>query len=191
MVPDAPPILAMTTGWPMCFWNSTANGRKMLSVSPPAAHGTIILMGRSGYCAIAGAGKAASTPVSAAAPAIVTNVLAIRHLPVVWWAIQALCRKPTASSRRHQMAILRRNRGIRSRLLARSSGLRCTCSRRDLRGRLVDCCFLRGEMDCFACAPNDGLCGTGVMKALPPAGRPISFASKQDRPALPGQRCQA
>jgi hypothetical protein len=26
----------------------------MLSVSPPAAHGTIILMARSGYCALAG-----------------------------------------------------------------------------------------------------------------------------------------
>src|SRR5215204_2352814 len=83
----------------MCFWNSTANGRKMLSVSPPAAHGTIILMGRSGYCAIAGAAKATSTPVSAAAPAMVTNVLAIRLLPVVWWAIQALDRDDSSRAK--------------------------------------------------------------------------------------------
>ena len=50
-VPDAPPTLAMTTGWPRCFCSDGANGRKMLSVSPPAAHGTIILIGRSGYAA--------------------------------------------------------------------------------------------------------------------------------------------
>src|SRR6185295_1374285 len=51
----------MTTGWPMCFCRSGATGRKMLSVSPPASHGTIILMGRSGYAANAASGAAATS----------------------------------------------------------------------------------------------------------------------------------
>src|SRR4029079_14206571 len=41
----------MTTGWPRFFCSRFANGRKITSVSPPAAHGTMILMARSGYSA--------------------------------------------------------------------------------------------------------------------------------------------
>jgi len=47
-VPDAPVTLAMTTVWPRCFWSCWPNGRKIASVSPPAAHGTISFTGRSG-----------------------------------------------------------------------------------------------------------------------------------------------
>jgi hypothetical protein len=47
-VPEAPPTFAITTVWPSGFWNSCANGRKMLSVSPPAAQGTMSLTGLSG-----------------------------------------------------------------------------------------------------------------------------------------------
>src|SRR5690242_21886000 len=41
----------------MCFCSNGANGRKMLSVSPPAAHGMIVLIARSGYCAPAEVAK--------------------------------------------------------------------------------------------------------------------------------------
>src|SRR5512134_676491 len=44
-------MLAITTVCPRCFCSSGLNGRKMLSVSPPAAHGTIRRTGRSGYAA--------------------------------------------------------------------------------------------------------------------------------------------
>ncbi len=45
---------------------SGASGRKRLSVSPPAAHGTISLTGRSGYAANdAEAASAAAAPSSA------------------------------------------------------------------------------------------------------------------------------
>src|SRR5215211_6535383 len=58
----------MTIGWPRCFCSSGARGRKMLSVSPPAAHGTIILIGRSGNWAAAGPARdAAARPRMAAA----------------------------------------------------------------------------------------------------------------------------
>src|SRR5215217_7497650 len=58
----------MTIGWPRCFCSSGASGRKMLSVSPPAAHGTIILIGRSGNWAAAGPARdAAAKPRMAAA----------------------------------------------------------------------------------------------------------------------------
>jgi hypothetical protein len=60
-VPEAPPTFAITTVWPMCFCSSGAKGRKMLSVSPPAAQGTIIRIGRSGYAAWAAADASPSS----------------------------------------------------------------------------------------------------------------------------------
>ena len=62
-VPEAPDTWAITTGWPRCFCKSGARGRNMLSVSPPAAHGTIILTGRSGYSAAAA--QATTRPANA------------------------------------------------------------------------------------------------------------------------------
>jgi hypothetical protein len=47
-VPEAPVMLTMTTGFPRCFSMLLAMTRQMASVSPPAAQGTIILIGRSG-----------------------------------------------------------------------------------------------------------------------------------------------
>ena len=47
-VPDAPAMLTMTTGFPSCFSMLPAITRWMASVSPPAAQGTIILIGLSG-----------------------------------------------------------------------------------------------------------------------------------------------
>ena len=107
VVPDAPPTLATTTGWPRCFWNSTANGRKILSVSPPAAHGTIILMGRSGYCAIAGADKTDQHPGQRGSAGHRQERPCHASSPCfVSWAIQALDRDN--SSRATQGKVLRR-----------------------------------------------------------------------------------
>ena len=44
----APGLLSTTMGWPRCFSMALATTRLMTSVSPPAAHGIIILTGRSG-----------------------------------------------------------------------------------------------------------------------------------------------
>jgi len=50
--------LAMTTVCPRCFCSCCPNGRKIASVSPPAAHGTMSFTGRSGYAARAAAAAA-------------------------------------------------------------------------------------------------------------------------------------
>src|SRR5690606_9736147 len=49
MVPPAPARFSTTTVWPRVGRMASASERATLSVGPPAANGTIILIGRSGY----------------------------------------------------------------------------------------------------------------------------------------------
>ena len=90
LVPDAPPTLAMTTVSPMCFCNCGAKGRKMLSVSPPAGHGTISLIGRSGHSAKADETGAAVATKTAA-------VTIARREPSRTWALAAMVLQATCA----------------------------------------------------------------------------------------------
>src|SRR5580704_5118103 len=58
MAPEAPGWLMMTMVWPSDFSISPATSRVIWSVEPPAAHGTIRLIGRVGFQSAAAAGKA-------------------------------------------------------------------------------------------------------------------------------------
>ena len=67
--PDAPGWLTMTTFWPSAFSISAAVTRVTWSVEPPAAHGTMMVIGFVGFqvaCAEAGAAASASAAASAA-----------------------------------------------------------------------------------------------------------------------------
>src|SRR5215469_18113899 len=66
MVPPAPVTFSTMTGWPSELFIRSANTRPIVSVTPPTANGTTIMMGRDGYvCALAMRGRDGS----AAAPA--------------------------------------------------------------------------------------------------------------------------
>src|SRR5437870_13778981 len=68
MAPDAPGWLTMTIVWPSCFSISAAATRVTWSVEPPAAHGTMRLIGRVGFhCAIAGVARANAATAGAVA----------------------------------------------------------------------------------------------------------------------------
>ena len=72
MEPDAPGWLTMTTFWPSAFSISAAVTRVTWSVEPPAAHGTMIVMGFVGFqvaCADAGTGEATRRRPAAASQA--------------------------------------------------------------------------------------------------------------------------
>ena len=69
--PDAPGWLTTTTFWPSAFSISAAVTRVTWSVEPPAAHGTMIVMGFVGFhVAWACAGSAKASEASAAATAV-------------------------------------------------------------------------------------------------------------------------
>jgi hypothetical protein len=60
-VPPAPPTFSMMTGCPS-FWRSTSpRSRATLSVGPPAAKGTTMVTGFSGYSASAAVATPANT----------------------------------------------------------------------------------------------------------------------------------
>jgi hypothetical protein len=73
MLPDAPGLFSTTIGCPRRRDSASATTRPLVSVTPPAANGTTSRIGRSGYCASAGAAT-----ISAAARA--TSLLSIRLL---------------------------------------------------------------------------------------------------------------
>src|SRR3989338_2727407 len=83
----APGLLTITIGWPRVFSAAWARARPVRSVLPPGPHGTISVIGRSGYSARAARGVAASaapvTSRAAAATAIVRRrSLLIRLSPL-------------------------------------------------------------------------------------------------------------
>ncbi len=47
-VPPPPALFSTMIGWPRCFEAASANARSVMSVEPPAAHGTISVIGRVG-----------------------------------------------------------------------------------------------------------------------------------------------
>src|SRR5258706_6030958 len=51
MFPDAPALFSTTTFCPRRFDRASATRRRLVSVTPPGAKGTIRRIGRSGYCA--------------------------------------------------------------------------------------------------------------------------------------------
>src|SRR5438105_8383093 len=53
-LPPAPARLSTITFWPSDFDIVVARMRAMMSAGPPAANGTIMMIGRSGYAARAG-----------------------------------------------------------------------------------------------------------------------------------------
>src|SRR5260221_7399073 len=53
MVPSAPGLLSITTGWPRRVPSLSATTRARLSTPPPAAYGTTMWTGLSGYSALA------------------------------------------------------------------------------------------------------------------------------------------
>jgi hypothetical protein len=72
--PDAPGWFRITTFWPSAFSISAAVTRVTWSVEPPAAHGTMIVMGLSGFhCAAAGTATAIASP--ATSPAAISFLL--------------------------------------------------------------------------------------------------------------------
>jgi hypothetical protein len=66
MLPDAPGLFSITTGWPSLSLSTSARTRNSTSVEPPAGYGTITRIWRSGqlFCARAG-----TAPIAAAAAA--------------------------------------------------------------------------------------------------------------------------
>jgi hypothetical protein len=48
MLPAAPAMFSMMTGWPSTPRNCSARYRANVSVAPPAGNGTIMLIGRAG-----------------------------------------------------------------------------------------------------------------------------------------------
>ena len=69
--PDAPGWLTITTFWPSAFSISAAVMRVTWSVEPPAAHGTMIVIGREGFqlacaCTVSGTASVANAAMPAA-----------------------------------------------------------------------------------------------------------------------------
>src|SRR5580693_1683132 len=83
MAPDAPGWLMMTMVWPSDFASSEAVTRVTVSVEPPAAQGTIRLIGRDGFhaapCARA---RIAETPRTPAARPMNERRLGRKSYPV-------------------------------------------------------------------------------------------------------------
>ncbi|MNS41646.1 hypothetical protein D3C72_740040 [compost metagenome] len=62
MLPDAPERFSTMTGWPSDWVRPSDSTRARMSVDPPAAHGTISVMGFSGQAAWDKAGVARARP---------------------------------------------------------------------------------------------------------------------------------
>ncbi len=67
MEPEAPGWLTITTFWPSVFSISAAVTRVTWSVEPPAAQGTMMVMGRSGFHCWASTGPPSAASAAAKA----------------------------------------------------------------------------------------------------------------------------